>query len=321
MNILITGGAGYIGSVLASYLLQDPTYNVTCVDQLFYKNYQGIQHLLGNPRFSFYQKSLSLFVVDQQEKIRDYHTVIALSGLVGEPVCKKYPELSQSSNCTSIQYLVKYMSKNQRLIYPCTNSGYGKAGDAPCVETDPLNPVSIYGIDKVKTEKYILDNHENSVSVRLATVFGVSPRMRFDLLVNDFVRKLYFKREISLFEPHFRRNAVHIRDVCRAILHVFNPHLQGVYNVGNPECNLTKWEFARIIGNTLHDNGLLPEFTMTTAEGSDPDQRDYVVSNEKLIRTGFCFKYHLEPAILEVATLCKAIGRYDLTEQMGNNTL
>lgn len=321
MNILVTGGAGYIGSVLCNYLLQDPTYSVDCVDQLLYKNHQGIQHLVGNPRFRFFQQPTGMFVVSQKEKIKDYNVVIALSALVGEPVCKRYPELSNVSNYTDIKYLVSKLDKNQKVIYPCTNSGYGKGGDAPCIETDPLNPVSQYGIDKVKTEKYILDNHENSVSVRLATVFGVSPRMRFDLLVNDFVRKLYFHKKIEVFEPHFRRNAVHIRDVCRAILHVFNPHLRGVYNVGNPKCNLSKWEFATRISEVLHQDNINDNHTLCIAPGKDPDQRDYLVSNEKLLRTGFCFKYDLEPAILELATLCKAIGRYDLTEQMGNNTL
>lgn len=314
MNILVTGGAGYIGSMLCNYLLQDSTYHVTCVDTLLYNNYCGIQHLVGHPRFTFMQNRTHYLPFTDKGRLRSFNVVVALSGLVGEPICKKHPNLSLECNNASLEWLIEGMNKWQKLIYPCTNSGYGKGGDAPCVETDPLNPISIYGKDKVKTERFALDNHENTVSLRLATVFGVSPRMRFDLLVNDFVRKLYFHEKISLFEPHFRRNAVHVRDVCRAILHVFNPHLRGVYNVGNPNCNLSKWQFAEKVCEVLH----IDKSCLTIAPGNDPDQRDYLVSNEKVLRTGFQFKFELEPAIMEIATLCKAIGRYDLTEKMVN---
>jgi nucleoside-diphosphate-sugar epimerase len=307
MKILITGSCGFIGSILCQKLVTYSNYEIVGIDNLFYNNSYALQHLLGFKNFQFHRLDARDLPTSL---IKNTDIIIPLAALVGAPICKLHPQTSYETNIDAIKSLIKRVSKYQRIISPCTNSGYGVGGDSLCDETSPLLPVSEYGKQKVEAEKIILD-HPNSVSLRLATVFGVSPRMRFDLLVNDFVRKLYFTNKISMYEPHFKRNAVHIHDVCRAITWMIDPLYTGIFNVGNDECNLTKRDFADRIINKLGRGELF------ITDGKDEDQRDYIVSNAKILRTGFKFKYSLDDGINELITLCNNINLND-TFKMSN---
>ena len=292
----ITGCGGYIGSLLTHELLK--TNKVIGVDNCFYGNHNVINGMITNPNFTFHK--MDVRDVRLYDTLKDCSVVIWLAALVG-PVCEKLGSLAWDVNYKSIQ---SFSSKFQnKIIYCCTNSGYGLGGEQLCTEESPLKPLSIYGESKVAGESVVLKNPIN-VSLRLATVCGASYRQRMDLLVNDWTSKLYFDRKLELYEGQFRRNLVHIKDVVRAISQVFNPDYAGVYNVGLPEGNLSKLELANVVATRLN---LLPE-AITQGAGSDPDKRDYLVSNVKILKTGFRFKHTLEEAIDEIVNVCKIYG-------------
>ena len=295
MKILITGGAGYIGSVLTIKLLR-LNHQVTVIDNLFYEQ-DSLLSACKYDNFDFIYGDAS----DKRllkEKLPTFDVIIPLACLVGAPLCEQKPDLAVSTNYRAIKLIDDLRSKDQLIIYPTTNSGYGiGAKDNFCTENSPLNPISLYGQTKVDTEKMLL-NSGDAISLRLATVFGTSSRMRMDLLVNDFVYKALNDRVLVLFEEHFRRNYIHIQDVAMTFVHCIDNYEKmknEPYNVGLSNANLTKRELADKIKEHI------PELVIISSEiGEDPDKRDYIVSNEKLERTGWEPKKNLDDGIIEL---------------------
>ena len=295
-RVLVTGGAGYIGSTLVPMLL-DRDYHVTVVDNFMF----GQDSLSG----VCYRSNFELIRGDSSN--RDLMTSLAgradiilpLAALVGAPLCDRDPLAATTTNKDAVVWLTRELSRDQRVIVPITNSGYGVGEPGKfCTEETPMRPVSSYGRDKVETERAVLDQHQNSISLRLATVFGMAPRMRLDLLVNDFTYRACTDRFIVLFEAHFKRNFLHVRDVARAFLHAidhFDTMKGQPYNVGLSDANLSKWELCERIQQQL------PTFVFLESQvGKDPDQRDYIVSNEKIERTGFRTCFSLDAGIAEL---------------------
>ncbi|MBV5277998.1 MAG: NAD(P)-dependent oxidoreductase [Campylobacteraceae bacterium] len=291
-NILITGGAGYLGSVMVPELLK-LGHKVTVLDTFMFgqNSLSDVCHLdnfsvvKGDARDKSLLKSLT----------KDKDIVIPLAALVGAPLCNRDMIGTVTTNRDAIQTLSDVLSKEQRVLMPITNSGYGVGQDGIyCTEETPLNPISTYGKTKVEAEEIILQR-ENSISFRLATVFGMSSRMRLDLLVNDFTYRAVNDGFIVIFEGHFKRNYIHIRDVANAFIHGINNFetMKGeAYNVGLSDANLSKLELCEIIKKQV------PNFTIMEAEiGKDPDQRNYIVSNEKIEATGFKPKFSLDIGI------------------------
>lgn len=294
-NITITGGAGYIGSVLVPHLLANG-YGVTVLDNFSFNQPTLLDSCL-NPNFELIRGDCR----DQaavKKAIEKADFIIPLAAVVGAPACDADRTATQTINLDAIRLLLKLRSPSQAIVSPCTNSGYGIGEKgAFCTEESPLNPISLYGVTKVEAEKAILDAG-NSISIRLATVFGASPRMRMDLLVNDFVYRAQKDRFLVVFEGHFKRNYLHIRDVARAFQHAienFASMKNNAYNAGLSDANLSKLELCERIKRQI------PDFYYVEAEiGKDPDKRDYVVSNEKIERTGYRTSISLEQGITEL---------------------
>lgn len=304
MNILVTGAAGYIGSILVPELLVRG-HDVVAVDNFMY----GQSSLLD----CCFDERLTIVRSDvrDKERMKEFVTsadvIVPLACLVGAPVCARRPAEARSINLDAVKMLVDLSSRHQLIISPTTNSGYGVGqNDAYCTEETPLNPISLYGTLKVELEKYLLDSG-HAISLRLATVFGISPRMRLDLLVNDFTYRAVTDRFIVLFESHFKRNYIHVRDVARAFLHAldnFESMKNEPYNVGLSDANLSKMELCLEIGKQVS------EFCITEAPiGRDPDQRNYIVSNEKIERAGFRPTVSLQQGIRELIKGYEVIRR------------
>lgn len=297
-KVLVTGGAGYIGSVLVPELLREG-YQVQVVDNLLFKQTSLIS-CFSSPYFSFTKGDICNFDL-MDSMIKDADIIIPLAAIVGAPACKENPRLTELVNFESVQYLLKKLSPDQKIVFPTTNSGYGIGEEGKhCTEETPLRPVSLYGKLKVDVEERLLAT-KNAISFRLATVFGASPRMRVDLLVNDFVYRAFHDRYLVLFEEHFKRNYIHIKDVAKAFLFGLNnfDQMKGqAYNVGLSSANLSKRELCEKIQKYL------PEFYFHTAPiGEDPDKRDYIVSNEKLESLGWAPSHSLEDGIRELVGL------------------
>ena len=294
-KILITGGAGYIGSKLVTKLL-DSNFKVTVVDSLKFSA-RSLDHLLNHKNFVFIKgdvrnKRLMKRLISKNEFI------IPLAALVGAPLCEKNKKEAISVNLKSIEYLTKCTNKKNKIIYLTTNSGYGVGEkNKYCDEKSPLNPISLYGRTKVEAEKIVMKN-KNSIGFRLATVFGYSYRMRTDLLVNNFVFKAVKERKLTIFEPHFRRNYIHINDVVDGIIYSirkFKKLKSNVYNLGLSSANLTKLMLAKKIKSQLKDLKI-----KLIKNRKDPDQRDYYVSNKKIEKKGFKAKVKIEHGISEL---------------------
>jgi nucleoside-diphosphate-sugar epimerase len=294
-SILVTGGAGYLGSILAPELLA-AGHRVTVLDNFMYSQ-NSLAHLCANRNFD---------VINGDARAPDAlspllsqaDVVIPLAALVGAPLCKRDPIAATTTNRDAIATLCKMLSPDQRVVMPTTNSGYGIGEPGKfCTEDTPLRPVSLYGRDKVAAEQIAL-GRENAISLRLATVFGMSPRMRIDLLVNDFVHRAVTDRFVVLFEAHFKRNYLHIRDAARAFLHAIDnfDRMRGyAYNVGLSDANLSKAELCECIKTQV------AEFVYLEAPiGQDPDKRDYIVSNARIEATGYRTKYSLDDGIDEL---------------------
>ena len=299
-KILITGAAGYIGSLLTTRLIL-LGYNVIALDNLSL-NKNSLSHLFLYNNFSFIdgdvrdKKLISKLI----EKV-DF--IIPLAALVGAPLCEKFPKLTMQTNLLSIEFMLKKINKNQKIIYPNTNSGYGIGKkDKFCDENSPLNPISLYGKTKVEAEKIII-KHRNSVVFRLATIFGYSYRMRTDLLINFLVKEAVTKKKIKIFEPHFRRNYVHISDVVDAFIFTiinFKKMRGKIFNLGLSNANLTKIQLANTIKNVLKKTKI-----EILKNRKDPDKRDYYVSNKKLEKHGYKAKTSLKTGIKELSNIYK----------------
>ena len=299
-NVLITGGAGYLGSVLAEVLL-DNGYHVTVFDNLMYKQ-TSLLHLCDNNRFSFVKGD----VTNHKEllpQIVNHNVIIPLAAIVGAPACDANKKLATDVNFGQIQFIVDNLRKDQKLLMPNTNSQYGSSENI-ITEESPFNPLSHYAITKCEAEEYIMD-WGNGICLRLATVFGSSPRMRTDLLVNDFVYKTMTEGVLVLFQSHFKRNYIHVRDIAYTFLHCIENYdkLNGeVFNVGLSNANLNKKELAETIKKYFPDLVIIEnEFS------TDKDNRNYIVSNDKLESTGWKPLYTIENGINELISAYKMI--------------
>ena len=299
-NVLITGGAGYLGSVLAEVLL-DNGYNVTVFDNLMYKQ-TSLLHLCDNKKFTFIKGDVTNNK-DFLPQIVNNDIIIHLAAIVGAPACDANKDLATAINYTQIQFIVDNLRKDQKLIMPNTNSQYGSS-DSIITEDSPFNPLSHYAITKCKAEEYIM-MWGNGICLRLATVFGSSPRMRTDLLVNDFVYKTITEGCLVLFQSHFKRNYIHVRDIAYTFLHCIENYdkLNGeVFNVGLSNANLNKRELAETI-KTYFPKLVIIENEFST----DIDNRNYIVSNDKLESTGWKTRYTIEDGIDELISAYKMI--------------
>ncbi len=299
MKILITGGAGYIGSSLCEYLLKN-NHKVTVLDTFMFSN-SSLNSYMSNKNFSVYQEDVRN-INSIKKYLSENDVIVPLACLVGAPLCNLKEEEATQVNFQSIKGMINNLSKDQYVIYPTTNSGYGVGEkDKFCTEDTPLKPISVYGKTKVKAEEYIAENFSNSTRLRLATVFGCSPRMRLDLLVNDFVYRATKDKFIVLFESHFKRNFIHIRDVCRTIMMSIEDqeNFSGeTFNLGLSDANLSKMELCQKIKKYL------PKFEILESDiGEDVDKRDYIVSNEKIESRGFKPIHTIDDGINELIKL------------------
>ena len=295
MKILVTGAAGYIGSVLVPELLKEG-YGVIAIDSFIYNQ----SSLLD----CCHDKNLTIIRGDARDKeliaeqLRNVDAVLPLACLTGAPACDRDPIAARSTNFDAIKMLLELRSQEQAIIFPTTNSGYGIGQEGIyCTEETPLNPVSFYGRLKVDIERILL-GAGNCITLRLATAFGISPRMRLDLLVNDFTYRAVTDRFIILFEAHYKRNYIHVRDIAKAFIHCLQnlDKMKGEpYNVGISDANLSKWELCQEIQKQV------PGFYFVEAEiGEDPDKRNYIVSNAKIEATGFKPDVSLQMGISEL---------------------
>ena len=303
VKILITGGAGYIGSVLIPKLLSDG-YQVTCVDNLMYEPTSLLIPSIN--------KNFKLIIGDARDEelmkplIEKADIIIHLACMTGAPLCNKDKTSAITVNRDSVVMCSKFSSQNQLIIYPCTNSGYGIGEDGIfCTEKSPLRPISLYGKVKVEAEKILLDKG-NAITFRLATVFGISPRPRLDLLVNDFTYRAFFDKTVVLFEADFKRNYLHIDDAADGFrFAIKNPQLKGeCFNLGYSEANLSKRELCETIKQ------IIPDFVYLVSEiGTDVDKRNYIVSNEKIESSGFKATRSLEQGINELVSALPLMKR------------
>ena len=309
MKILITGGAGYLGSILTPHLLS-LGHEVTVLDTLMYGQAPLLDHCI-NEKFEFvYGDARDECTLRRQLPKAD--CIIPLAALVGAPACKRDAVGATSTNRDAVALIARLRSSAQRILFPTTNSGYGIGQEGvACTEETPLRPISLYGTSKVEAEQILLDSGE-AVTFRLATVFGASPRMRLDLLVNDFVYRAVNDRAVVLFEAHFKRNYIHIRDVARVFGHGIEHYdcMKGrPYNVGLSDANLSKLELCRQIRKHI------PEFVFSESQiGEDPDKRNYIVCNKRIESTGWKPAYSLDDGIVELMKTYRIIKQ----RQYGN---
>jgi len=305
-RVLVTGGLGYLGSIICEHLL-DAGYEVTALDNLMYgTGQQGLYHLCANPSFDFIKGDVRDENV-MQTALRRADIVIHLAAIVGASACDRDPLLATSVNVDAVRLLTRLRNPSQLILFPNTNSGYGAtSGERFCTEESPLQPITLYGRTKVEAERILLDC-PNTITFRLATVFGMSPRMRLDLLVNHFVYTAVKEGYLVIFEKDFKRNFVHVRDVADCMLHAIR-HAGAMagkaYNLGLDAANLSKEELALSVREHV------PHFYIHFAPiGQDPDKRNYVVSSQRLREAGFEAKRSLDDGIRELLKGYRMEGR------------
>lgn len=306
-TILVTGAAGYLGCILIPKLLERG-HKVIALDN-YNRGDTALAHVAADPNFEPVRGDAR-----DEDVLKDLvakaDVAIPLAALVGAPLCKQDPIAAKTTNLDAIVTLIKLMGKDQQIVYPTTNSGYGIGQKGVfCTEETPLNPISLYGVTKVDAEKAVLDSG-NGVTLRLATVFGMAPRMRIDLLVNDFTYRAVTDRAVVIFEGHAKRNYIHVRDVAKAFIHAldnFEAMRSEPYNVGLSSANLSKLELCEKIAEYVP--GFVP---LQAPIGEDPDKRDYIVSNEKLEKTGWFPDHTIDMGIQELIRGYRMIrnGRY-----------
>jgi len=294
-NILVTGGAGYLGSTMVPDLLAEG-HKVTVLDNFMF-NQTSLNHCCYHPNFNIVKGDIRQKNT-MSPLLKNADVIIPLAALVGAPLCNLDPIGATTINHDAIELLLQLTSNNQIILMPTTNSAYGTGDqDNYCNEKSALRPISQYAIEKVEIEKKLMQ-HPNAISFRLATVFGMSPRMRIDLLVNDFTYRAVNDGFVVLFESHFKRNYIHVRDVSRVFQHALKHHdsMKGeIFNVGLSDANVSKKELCE------HIKKQLPKFIFIDEQiGKDPDQRNYIVSNEKIESTGFRTEFSLERGISEL---------------------
>jgi nucleoside-diphosphate-sugar epimerase len=307
-RVLVTGGAGYLGSILCEHLLT-AGYQVTVVDNLLWRQ-QSLFHLCAHPRLTFVRGDVRSEAL-MERVVKDADVLVPLAAIVGAPACDRDPWLARAVNLEAVLLLNRLRTPSQLVVFPTTNSGYGtQSGDRLCSEETPLEPISLYGQTKVQAEAALLAA-PNVISLRLATVFGMSPRMRLDLLVNHFVHAAVSDGYLVVFEKDFKRNFVHIRDVADCVLHCIAhaPRMAGrAYNVGLDDANLSKAELVHTIQRHV------PSFFVHFAEvGTDPDKRNYIVSNQRLRAAGFEARRPLDDGITELLKGYGMLARSPLT--------
>ncbi len=296
-RVLVTGGLGYLGSILCEHLL-DAGCRVRAVDNLMYGvGQQGLFHLCAHADFNFVKGDVRDAEL-MRRLLREADVVVHLAAVVGAAACDRDPALATGVNLESVRLLCRLRSPSQLVIFPNTNSGYGvTSGETHCTEDSPLRPISLYGRTKVEAERLLLEQ-SNTIALRLATVFGMSPRMRLDLLVNHFVYTASKEGYLVIFEKDFKRNFIHIRDVADCVLHCIAhaDRMEGrTYNVGLDAANLSKEELALKIKEHV------PNFYIHFAPiGQDPDKRNYVVSSQRLHDAGFMPRRSLDEGIREL---------------------
>lgn len=303
MRVLVTGGAGYLGSIFCEHLLA-AGHSVTVVDRLLF-NQHSLFHLAHHPGFDFRLGDARDEAL-MRPLIEAADAIVPLAAVVGAPACDRDPWLAQGTNVGAIELILKHRDPKQLIVYPNTNSGYGAStGETYCTEETPLEPISLYGRTKCEAEMMVLES-PNAITFRLATVFGASPRMRLDLLVNHFVYAAVTDGSLVMFEKDFKRNFVHVRDVADAFLHALtHPEMAGkAYNLGLDSANLSKWELAMKVKEQV------PKFYVhEAAVGEDPDKRNYIVSSARLKAAGFEAQRGLEAGIVELLKLYRMLGR------------
>lgn len=304
MKILVTGAAGYIGSVLVPELLKKG-YEVIAIDNVMYNQTSLLD--------CCYDNKLTIIRGDVRDKalisncLKDVDAIFPLACLTGAPICSKDSFSARTVNFDAVKMLLDLRSKNQFIIFPTTNSGYGIGEKGKyCTEETPLRPISLYGRLKVELEKILLDSG-GCITLRLATCFGISPRMRIDLLVNDFVYRAVTDRYLILFQAHFKRNYIHVRDVAKVFIHClenFEKMKNEPYNVGLSNANLSKWELCEEIKKQV------PNFYFVESQiGEDTDKRDYIVSNTRIEKMGFRPDISLQEGIKELVRGYQIIRR------------
>ncbi len=310
MNILLTGGLGYIGSGLIKYLL-NKNYKVTVIDKILYNNFDVLLYYLRNPNFKFYQGD----IFDEEflkNKLIGKDLIIHLAAIVGYPACKKNISFATKTNYEATISLAKLCNGEIPIIYASSTSNYGTVTENICTEETPLKPISIYGKTKADAEKFLLEEYKNTVCYRFATAFGAAPRLRLDLMINDFVYQAVKNRNLTVYEKSFKRTFIHVEDICKSIIFAidnFDVMKSNVYNVGSENMNFSKEEVCNEIKSFV-------DFYLHFAEfEKDEDQRNYEISFQKISDIGFKTSINLRDGIEELIEISKII---DLSHKYSN---
>lgn len=309
MKIVITGAAGYIGSLLCKKIVEEfNNAEVYAFDNLYYDQWAYVKDNLNHKRIKFYKEDILDWSANLINKVQEADYIICLAAIVGAPACDEVPELATDLNYNWYEDLLGKVDGSQKIIYPNTNSGYGTTPEGTiCTEESPSNPISLYGKLKQDTEDLLLKEYDNTVCFRLATVFGLSGRPRLDLLVNNFVYRAVRDNQLDIYDGHFRRNFISVNDVCRAFIFTmqldnFNKMKNQVYNLGTDTLNSTKLDFAKKVSDITGCKIIEHEYK------TDPDKRNYLVSSQKLYNLGFTpIDTSLDENIKELSIFCSYI--------------